>query len=253
MERSREARRLNDLAEVIVQQPVNAWLTNRSFLPCNGSHRRHFVGLVLLGAMLATQFSVAADATGMNGEWVLDADVSENLKDTARKRNDALNVEWRNKRENKFSKDQHKAKGTNRFQNQLDATERMIGEDSRSLDWSGSVEVHRILESKSIKLYRARKIAILYDGKQKRLLKVNPSGRAYSVKGTEITDDEVGSSLTYFDDDYLVIETSPPVGGQLIERYHLDDSQNQMVQELSIEERPGGPTLEFARRFNRAE
>lgn len=209
--------------------------------------------LVLLGAVLATPFRAAAGATGMNGEWVLDAGASENLEDSSRKMNDALNLKWREKRENKFSKDQHKATGTNRFQNQLDATERMIGEDSRSLDWTGSAEVQRILESKSIKLYQARKIAILYDGKQKRLLSVNPSGRAYSVKGAEITDDGVGSSLTYFDDGYLVIETSPPVGGQLIERYHLDDSQNQMVQELSIEERPGGPALEFARRFNRAE
>ncbi len=207
--------------------------------------------LMLIGLWLLPLASIAA-VDGLNGTWQLDEDASDSLEKASRKLSIKLNAEWRERRENKFTRDQNKPQSKNRFQNQLDATESMINEDSRSIDWGGSDGSRLILESQTIKLYQGRKVVVLYDGKWKRVLTINPAGRAYSVSGTEITTDDLGRVLTFFDkNDSLVIETDAYAAGKLIEIYRLDGSSDRIIQELSVQERKAGPELTMKRYFNR--
>ncbi len=213
------------------------------------------VMLGLCAALVTLAGSVMVDAADsvplLNDTWHLVKDESDDFEDSARVLNDKLNTERRENAADKFGR-QAKPTGSNRFQNQLDATEEMIREDMRAVDWSGSDDQRRILEAKTIKLYQGRKVVILYDGVQKRLLSVNPAGRAYSVSGTELTTDSLGRSLTFFDDGALVIETTVQNGGKLIETYRLAATEARMSQQLSVQERPGGPILEMTRLFERA-
>ena len=96
-------------------------------------------------------------------------------------------------------------------------------------------------------------MVILYDNSQKRLLTINPSGRAYSYSGTEVTNDYVGRSLTYFDGDVLVIETTGTTGMEFIEKYRLEEDTSQLVQLLEIEDDRHDHTLTMTRYFDRKE
>lgn len=211
--------------------------------------RQLLVALLVFGAATAVMANKTIE--GLNGSWILDERASDNLEESSHALNNKLNAEWRERRENKFSRDQAKPKSRNRFQNQADSTERMIREDSRSRDWGGADEARAIMEAESIKLYQSRKVVVLYGGDWKRGLVVNAAGRAYSVSGTEITSDDLGHSLTFYDDNKLVIETDRHTGGKLVETYYLDGSPDRLVQAITVQERDGGPELEMVRYFDR--
>lgn len=206
--------------------------------------------------MLAVLTSIgplcAAELPDLSGTWILNRAESPEFEEMARLRNEELNVERRENTKQKFARG-GQSQSANRFQKQADATEKMIREDSRSIEWSGTDELRMILESSTIKLYLGRKVAILYDHEQKRLLTINPAGRAYSVSGTEISTDDIGRTLSFYDKGALVIETSPHIGGKLIEKYELAEDGRQLRQDFTVQERAGGPLLEFQRLFDRSE
>lgn len=183
-----------------------------------------------------------------SGTWHLDEARSEVLDDVARKFNDELNEQRRKRKKQTFDRER-RPKSRNRFQNQADATEEMIREDSRSTDWGGPEHVRNLLEASRIKLYVSSKVVVLYDDKLKRLLVTNPAGRAFSLSGTELTVDDYGRTLTFFDDEALYIETEMHEGGKFIERYSVESQSAELVQHLTLQERSGGPKMELTRYF----
>ena len=85
------------------------------------------------------------------------------------------------------------------------------------------------------------------------MLKINPSGRAYSYSGTEVTDDYLGRSLTYFDGGVLVIETTGRTGMEFVEKYRVAEETGQLIQALEIEDDRHTHTLTMTRYFDRKE
>ena len=69
-----------------------------------------------------------------------------------------------------------------------------------------------LISSEMIKIYYSRKLAISYDNKTKRLLTPNPNGRVYSATGAGLSNDELGETLSYIENDVLFIETRTEVG-----------------------------------------
>jgi hypothetical protein len=218
--------------------------------------RRRHVRYRALPLVLATCLVVALDADAspeqLNGTWSLDAEGSQDFETAGREMNERLNEEARSKSKQKFGRDEQSDPSGNRFQAQASAAHRMIREDRRSYDWEVPEEAEPIVEAESIKIYLARKLAILYGDELRRLLAINPGGRVYSVRGTEYSDDEIGRSLTWIDGDALVIETGLVVGGKLVERYELDAASERLVVTVRLQQQPGAPWLEFVRRFARA-
>lgn len=196
--------------------------------------------------------TVAAGDTLTRGMWHLNPGASQNLIDETKNLNNRLNAQ---RREREYEKDprQKKSSSRNRFQATADAVENMIREDSRSIDWAISDDIEMIATCESIKLYQGGKVVVLYGSDLRRLLRLNPQGRAFSVSGQEITKDDVGRSLTFYEDGALVIETKPFDGGRLVERYSVDAESNQLTQSLEILEREGGPKLSFSRVFDPVE
>jgi hypothetical protein len=201
--------------------------------------------LVLCAALGA---AAVAHAGAVNGTWRLDAAASENLEDVADALNDRLNEKERDKPQ-EFER--RSSSGGNRYQAQVDAVERMIKEDNRSRAWGGPPEVREMLNAQTLKIYQQKKVVILYDGQRKRLLRINPAGRAFSYSGTETTDDELGRSLTYLDDEALVVETQVYDGGNLVERFEVVDGGARLRMTARQRERSAGPWLELTREFTR--
>ena len=132
------------------------------------------------------------------------------------------------------------------------AASKMIADDQREPDWSTVDQVLEMIEAPSIKLYSSRKIAILYGEERKRLLSVNPNGRSFSVSGTTVTQDDIGTSLTYAEDDALIIETDTQWRDRLVERFVLSDTSEQLLITIKLQQVGSGPWLEYVRVFDRA-
>ena len=206
---------------------------------------------VLLG-MRPLDAGALTAVDGLNGHWQIDEDRSDDFDDAAKQFNKDLNESIRRNSEQKFH-DPNKGQKRGQFDGQAYATLEMIREDARSISWDVSDEVRAILEADSIKLYQARKCAVLYGNKLKRLLTVNPKGKAYSVSGEEITSDDVGSSVTYVENGALVIDTDLLEGDELQERYELDADTEHMNLTMTLRRRGLPRALEIKRVYGRSE
>lgn len=203
--------------------------------------------MLLLVALVTMTSSRASEA--LNGTWMLDEERSTTLEAAGAAFNDELNEARRRNKRQTFDRSNSNSRVRGRFDQQVAATSEMIAEDMRSIKWGDTAMQQDILNASTIKLYVARKVAVLYGSSLKRLLTINPAGRAYSVSGTEVTNDAVGRSLTYLEDGQLVIETSVHGGGRMVERFRYDAAQDRLVVKAELQERRDGPWLEFERVF----
>ena len=192
-----------------------------------------------------------ADASALNGRWQLDADNSEDLDDSGRAFNKKQEREKRLKSKQKFNKD-NLGGSRNKYQNAANAAEKFIDDDYRTQSWDVTDEVREMVEAKTLKVYVANKVVLLYGPDRKRLLTLNPGGRVYSVRGMEFTDDAVGRALTYINGDDVVVETEMTIGGKLVERFSSNAEDDAMVLTIRLQETSGGPWLEFKRRYTRS-
>lgn len=215
---------------------------------------KHIVPLLIaLIGILCHGPSIAADPKSFNGTWVLDGEESQNLKDAGKERNKELLQERRLKHKQEFDRSSGTPSGKHGGMiAHAGAVDKMIREDQRPLPWEVTEEIEAVIEAESIKLYYARKIAILYGRERKRLLTVNPSGRSFSVSGSAITKDDIGTSMTYLEDGSIVIETDTRWRDKMIERFTLNDTSEQLLVTIRLQQVGQGPWLEYVRVFDRA-
>ena len=190
----------------------------------------------------------------LSGHWQLLGKVSDDFKKSSKKLNAQIMKDRRLAASENQTFDRKKPKERNKYQAQRRATERQINDNSVNKYWGGPDEQMQILQAKEVKIHIGRKIIVLYDSSLKRLLTINPQGRAYSYSGTEVTRDMVGDSLTYAADKNLIIETSGVTGIEFSERYYLDPETQNLVQELHVEDdRSSVYSLNMVRYFTRAD
>ena len=217
------------------------------------THKHIVPILIALTGFLCHGSYTAADPRSFNGTWVIDGEESQSFKDAGKERNKELLQERRLKHKQEFDRSpgtpSNKRGGMHAH---AFASNKMIREDERPLPWEVTEEIEAMIQAESIKLYYARKIAILYDGERKRLLTVNPSGRTFSVSGSAITKDDIGTSLTYLEDGALVIETDTRWRDRMIERFTLNDTSEQLLLTIRLQQIGEGPWLEYIRVFDRA-
>lgn len=219
-------------------------------------HFRRWPHLVALFVLIATGLVPPAHAApeDFNGNWSLDSARSQDFESAGHEFNKTLNEEMRRKRKQEFSRTSSAdSRSRNKFQAAADATAEMIREDNRSNAWVVPSNAEALVGAQTLKLYVARKVAVLYDGATRRLLTINPGGRSFSLRGSEITSDEIGRALTYFEAGALVVESEFSGGGKLVERYVVDPAEGRLVATLRVQEVPRGPWLEFVREYVRAD
>lgn len=208
---------------------------------------------LLLALALAVLGAGAVSANPLNGTWTVDEALSVTLESAAETRNKELKEEYRRNKKQKFAKDEPRNPGGDRFQAQQMATEGLIRESDLDIDWGGPPEVREMLAARTLKLYQGTKAVILYDGDRRRMLAINPAGKAYSVSGTELNQDEIGRSMAYVEDGALVVETEIYNGDKLLERFTCAEGSNELTVQIRLKEGRRRPWLEFERVFRRAD
>ncbi len=212
--------------------------------------------LMIANFFLIVTLSVASlnllAGEALSGNWVLDDELSDEFNAVSKALNKAIKKARRKaESENQKFDTGSKPRERNRYDSQVRATEAQIKDSTAEKYWGGPEAQNLIFQTDAIKFYVGRKVVVLYGASQKRLLTINPSGRAYSYSGTEVTNDYVGRSLTYFDEDVLVIETTGTTGMEFIEKYRVAEETGQLIQSLEIEDDRHDHTLSMTRYFDR--
>jgi hypothetical protein len=212
-----------------------------------------FANLFLMAMLCVVSLNLPA-VEALSGNWVLDDELSDEFNAVSKALNKAIKKARRKaESENQKFDTGSKPRERNRYDSQVRATEAQIKDATIEKYWGGPAAQNLIFQTDAIKFYVGRKVAVLYGNDQKRLLKINPSGRAYSYSGTEVTDDYLGRSLTYFDGGVLVIETTGRTGMEFVEKYRVAEETGQLIQALEIEDDRHAHTLTMTRYFDRKE
>lgn len=77
-------------------------------------------------------------------------------------------------------------------------------------------------------------VSIVYDGRITREFEPNPNGRVYSASGDELVVDRFGYTLSFWEGDVLVIETTTRRGLDIVERYRVDRAAQRLTVEISV-------------------
>ena len=117
----------------------------------------------------------------LSGHWQLLGKVSDDFKTSSKKLNAQIMKDRRLAASENQTFDRKKPKERNKYQAQRRATERQINDNSVNKYWGGPDEQMQILQAKEVKIHIGRKIIVLYDSSLKRLLTINPQGRALSL------------------------------------------------------------------------
>ena len=217
------------------------------------NHERLIPVLIVFAVVLCHIPTAVAESGRINGSWMLDEESSENIADAGSKTNKEIAIVRREKNIQKFSRDEQQKLHGSRFSRQARSVEKMIRDDTRSEIWDPPDLVRIMLEAESIKLYSARKLAVLYGTEVRRLLRMNETGRSHTVSGKELTADSIGRSLAYLDDEAIMVETDMIAGGRVIERFELEEATDRLAVTVRLQQRARGPWMEFVRYFERSE
>ena len=210
------------------------------------------LSLVLTCAFWYVSFT-HADARTFNGTWTLNATGSQTFEAAGEELNKALLRELRLERTHEMDGRPSKSSSKHSGKSSHDQSMELLRHDERPVPWDAADELAQMLEAESIKLYYARKFAILYGVERKRLLTVNPAGRSFSVKGTTVTKDDIGTSLAYLEDGAIVIETDTRWHDKLVERFELNETADHLRVTIRMQQVILGPWLEYVRVFDRTD
>jgi hypothetical protein len=93
---------------------------------------------------------------------------------------------------------------------------------------------------------------LTYDNELPRSVRPNPNGKVFSAKGDELVRDTFGYTLTYWENDSLVVETDAPEGGKVIEKFTVRENPHQLEYVVRVQLRMLLEPLEVTRLFNPA-
>ena len=93
---------------------------------------------------------------------------------------------------------------------------------------------------------------ITYDNDLPRSVRPNATGKVFSAKGDELVQDTFGYTLTYWENDTLVVEADAPEGGKVIEKLTIRENPHQLEYVVRIQLRMLMEPVEVKRVFNPA-
>jgi hypothetical protein len=93
---------------------------------------------------------------------------------------------------------------------------------------------------------------VTYDNDLPRSLRPNPNGKVFSAKGDELVQDTFGYTLTYWENDSLVVEADAPEGGKVTEKFTVRENPHQLEYVVRVQLRMQHKPVEIRRVFNPA-
>ena len=161
--------------------------------------------------------AAAANSVPLAGSWILDEAASDSIEERFK--------HFRKSKRGGF-RDGGIGGKTDRAGS---GRKRRDGEDAAP---RGSVRA--LVSATRLSIAGTEHVSIVYDGRITRNLEPNPNGRVYSASGDELVVDRFGYTLSFWDGDVLVIETTTRHGLDVVERYRVNGADNRLTVEISV-------------------
>jgi len=111
--------------------------------------------------------------------------------------------------------------------------------------------IRDIVGAEQLDIAGRESVSIDYNGIITRELSPNPHGRVYSASGAELVTDRFGHTLSFWQGNTLVVETTTRRGLDVIERFRIDRDSGRLVVDIKVT--PSGEFgVEFSRVFDRS-
>ena len=91
---------------------------------------------------------------------------------------------------------------------------------------------------------------VTYDNHLPRSVRPNPTGKVFSAKGDELVQDTFGYTLTYWENDTLMVEADAPDGGKVTEKFTIRENPHQLEYVVRVQLRLLKEPVEIKRLFN---
>lgn len=193
--------------------------------------------------------TAAAEPPVIDGQWLLDEDSSEEAEDVF---------------EDKMRRSRYPTPGpalrTGERPSDMDLQQQAYwdtiskGRERRSLkDLRRLGTVYPLIMASKLVIERQEDgLLMTYDELLPRRVRPNPNGKVYSASGDELVADSIGYTLSYWDNDILVLETDPPSGGKYVERVRLAANSERLEYSIKVRSRALEEAVTLKRVFVRA-
>lgn len=176
---------------------------------------------LLCGAAAVFSLALAApeNRTALAGTWILDESASDSI--------DERFSHFRKAKRGGFRDD-----GIGGRTDRAGSGRSRTGGDDEDVTPRGSLR--DLVSAARLSIAGREHVSIRYDEHITRNLEPNPNGRVYSASGDELVVDRFGYTLSFWEGDVLVIETTTRRGLDVIERYRLDRDADRLTVEISV-------------------
>ena len=187
---------------------------------------------VLLLTLALCGFPVLAQTVPIIGRWQLDPVQSTNAANELK----GIRASKHKRRFEAESKSrEHAGRSTQR---------RYWEEANAGRDWHHTHKLahtgplQRLLESENLEIVpNGNGFLFIYADGYERSIVPNPGGRVFTASGEELVLDEIGYTLTYWDDTSLILETRIKGGGKLIEHISTSADGAKLTVRIEIDRR----------------
>ena len=126
-----------------------------------------------------------------------------------------------------------------------------LRKEARNLKRLGTAYPLLTANKLAIDLSEQELVGITYDGLLQREIQPNPRGRIFSASGDELTNDTIGHTLAYWEEETLVLETDPPHSGKFIERLKIINNGNRLEYAIFVKSMELKESINVVRVFER--
>tara|TARA_A100001037_G_C15115521_1_gene621182 strand:+ start:266 stop:967 length:702 start_codon:yes stop_codon:yes gene_type:complete len=196
--------------------------------------------------------SFSANTNSLSGTWLIDKGAGDDVQEIVE---DHL---YKRKREYAGPKGSQPEPARDRSYGEISQShywetlnEGNLRKESKNLRRLGTAYPLLTAQNVTIEVTEQQLVDITYDKLLQRQVRPNPKGRIFSASGSELTNDTIGHTLTYWNDETLVLETDPPHSGKFIEKLKTIEGSEQLKYTISVRSIELKKPIEVVRIFKR--
>lgn len=206
---------------------------------------RGSIAAIVVFFVLGSSAAIRADNTDISGHWIVNDERSDSLADKMKE----LRKQDRRSRPRKPPGEDATIPG-----GPMPGGGNVAGIGGRRAHEGGPRlgAIRQMVSAGELEISQSDTVTIVYENDIARILRPNPAGRVYTASGKELSADDVGDTLTFWDKTTLVVETRSHQGGMLTERFDAATSPGQLLVTLELKMPGRTQKLHITRIYDRA-
>ena len=161
----------------------------------------------LLGFCIAHQFCFASQKVHLTGHWKLEPKQSSVPEDEFKGKLRTVALKWKAREDKALPDGPYRERLADYEKQHLESQKRKSAKNLKRLGLLLPLINCHSLQIRKTENHQVTQFIFLYDGVLERKFTISNTGRIFSAKGNELSENFFGYTLAYFDENKLVLET----------------------------------------------